>query len=304
MEVAVTGSHGMIGSALVPALTATGHRVRRLVRSDPSPGDVLWDPAAGTIDAAALEGVEGVIHLAGVGIGEKRWTAGEKQRIRDSRVHGTTLLAATLAGLATPPRVLVSQSAIGYYGYRRGDDVLTEDSRAGTGFLAEVVQAWEAASQPAAEAGIRVVRTRSGVVLTPAGGALKRQLPFFRLGMGGPLGSGRQWLSWVSIDDEVAGLIHALTTESLSGPVNLTAPNPCTSKDFAKALGKALHRPALVPVPKLALNVVVGSELADEMALASQRAVPARLEASGFTFRHRTVDAALHALLGRAGAAA
>ncbi|MGH9179513.1 MAG: TIGR01777 family oxidoreductase [Acidimicrobiales bacterium] len=304
MEVAVTGATGMIGSALVPALAAAGHNVRRVVRSDPGPGEVGWDPAAGTIDTAGLEGVEGVVHLAGVGIGEKRWTEPEKQRIRDSRVQGTTLLATTLARLANPPRVLVSQSAVGYYGHRRGDEVLTEESSPGTGFLAEVVRDWEAASRPATEAGIRLVNTRSGVVITPAGGALKRQLPFFRLGVGGPLGSGRQWLSWVSIHDEVGGLLHALTTDSLSGPVNLTAPNPCTSKEFARALGRALHRPAVLPVPKLALTAVVGGELADQMALASQRAVPSRLVASGYAFRHPDIDAALHAVLGRSEGAA
>jgi uncharacterized protein (TIGR01777 family) len=304
MEVAVTGSHGMIGSALVPALTAAGHRVRRVVRSDAGPGEVAWDPAAGTIDAAALEGVEGVVHLAGVGIGEKRWTAAEKQRIRDSRIRGTSLLATALAGLSAPPRVLVSQSAVGYYGHQRGDEVLNEESSPGTGFLAEVVRAWEEASHPAAEAGIRVVNTRSGVVLTTAGGALKRQLPFFRLGVGGPLGSGRQWLSWISIDDEVSGILHVLGDASLSGPLNLTSPNPCTSKEFARALGRALHRPAVVPVPKLALNAVVGGELADQMALASQRALPTRLLASGFAFRHPDIGTALHAVLGRSEAAA
>lgn len=300
MDMAVTGSHGLIGSALVPALVAAGHRVRRLVRSQPGPGDVVWDPAGGTIDAAGLEGVDGVVHLAGVGIGDKRWTAAQKARILDSRVKGTALLATTLARLPTPPRVLVSQSAVGYYG-DRGDEVLTEESSPGQGFLAGVVQAWEGAAQPAAEAGVRVVATRSGVVLSAAGGAVKKQLPLFKLGLGGPLGSGRQWVSWIGIDDEVGGILHALATDSLAGPVNLTAPEPVTAKAMARALGRVLHRPAVLPVPRPALALVLGSQLTGEMVLASQRAVPARLEASGYRFRHPEVGAALAAVLGRAG---
>ena len=303
MDVVVSGSHGLIGSALLPALAMAGHRTRRLVRSRPGPDDVVWDPAAGTIDAAGLDGVDAAVHLAGAGIGDKRWTGAQKARILDSRVMGTTLLSTTLAGLPTPPRVLVSGSAVGFYG-DRGDEVLTEESPAGDGFLAGVVKAWEEAAAPAAEAGVRVVNTRTGIVHSPAGGALKKQLPLFRLGLGGPLGSGRQWVSWITIDDEVAALIHVLTTDSLNGPVNVTSPQPVTSQDLARAVGRALHRPAVVPVPPAALALVLGRELTTEMLVASQRAVPAKLEASGFRFRHPEAAAAMEALLGRPRAAA
>lgn len=296
MDVVVSGSHGLIGSALVPALGAAGHRVRRLVRGQPGPSDVAWDPAAGTIDASGLAGADAVVHLAGVGIGDKRWTDAQKARIRDSRVAGTGLLAGALAGLGTPPRVLVSASAVGYYG-DRSDEVVTEDSGPGEGFLAEVVRDWEEAAAPAADAGVRVVHTRSGIVLSPAGGALKKQLPLFKLGLGGPLGSGRQWVSWVSIDDEVAAILHVLHTDAVRGPVNVTAPEPVTASGMAKAIGRALHRPAVLPVPKVALGLVLGSQLTHEMLLASQRAVPSRLLASGFRFRHPGIDQALDDLL-------
>lgn len=298
MDVVVSGSHGLIGSALVPALTAAGHRVRRLVRGSPGPGEVAWDPEAGTVDAGGLAGADAAVHLAGVGIGDKRWTTTQKQRIRDSRVKGTGTLARALAGLPTPPAVLVSGSAVGYYG-DRGDEVLTEASGPGEGFLAEVVRDWEEAAAPAAEAGVRVVHTRTGIVQAAHGGALARQLPMFRLGVGGPLGPGRQWVSWVSLDDEVGAIVHALTTESLRGPVNLCAPEPTTSAGLAKAIGKALHRPALVPVPRFALSLVVGRQMTEEMVLASQRAVPEKLLASGYRFRHPDIATAMHDLLHR-----
>lgn len=298
MDVVVSGSHGLIGSALVPALTAAGHRVRRLVRGSPGPGEVAWDPEAGTVDAGGLAGADAAVHLAGVGIGDKRWTTTQKQRIRDSRVKGTGTLARALAGLPTPPAVLVSGSAVGYYG-DRGDEVLTEASGPGEGFLAEVVRDWEEAAAPAAEAGVRVVHTRTGIVQAAHGGALARQLPMFRLGVGGPLGPGRQWVSWVSLDDEVGAIVHALTTESLRGPVNLCAPEPTTSAGLAKAIGKALHRPAVVPVPRFALSLVVGRQMTEEMVLASQRAVPEKLLASGYRFRHPDIATAMHDLLHR-----
>lgn len=298
MDVVVSGSHGLIGSALVPALTDAGHQVRRLVRRPAGPGEVTWDPGAGTLDAAGLGGAEAVVHLAGVGIGDKRWTPAQKERIRSSRVRGTGALATALAGLTSPPTVLVCGSAVGFYG-DRGDEVLTEDSGPGQGFLAEVVRDWEQAASPAAEAGVRVVHTRSGIVQTPKGGALAKQLPLFKLGVGGPLGSGKQWVSWVSIDDEVGAILHALSTESLHGPVNLCAPEPTTSAGLAKAIGRALHRPAVLPVPRLALRAVVGSQMTGEMVLASQRAVPAKLLASGYRFRHPEVGAAMADLLGR-----
>lgn len=296
MDVVVSGSHGLIGSALVPALAAAGHRVRRLVRGTAGPDEVAWDPGAGTIDAGGLAGADAVVHLAGVGIGDKRWTEEQKRRIRASRVTGTSTLAAALAGLPTAPAVLVSASAVGFYG-DRGDEVLTEDSGPGRGFLAEVVRDWEQAAAPAAEAGVRVVHTRTGVVQTPKGGALAKQLPLFKLGVGGRLGSGKQWVSWVSIDDAVGGILHALTTESLRGPVNLCAPEPTTSAGLAKAIGRALHRPAVLPVPKLALSVVVGGQMTNEMVLASQRAVPQKLVASGYRFRHPEIGPAMDDLL-------
>lgn len=297
MDIVVSGSHGFIGSALLPALTGAGHRVGRLVRGTAGPDEISWDPDAGAIDAGALSGVDGVVHLAGVGIGEKRWTPDQKERIRSSRVKGTALLAETLADLSTPPQVLVSGSAVGYYG-DRGDEVLTEDSSAGEGFLADVVRAWEDASAPAVAAGVRVVNIRSGVVHSPAGGALKKQLLLFKLGLGGPLGSGRQWVSWISLDDEVGAIVHALTTTELSGPVNVTAPEPVTSADLAHAIGHGLHRPAILPVPKFALGLVVGRQMAEEMVTASQRAVPAKLQASGYQFVHPEARAAMTALLG------
>ncbi|MDP9387851.1 MAG: TIGR01777 family oxidoreductase [Actinomycetota bacterium] len=298
MDVVISGSHGFVGSALVPALAAGGHRVRRLVRGTATGDDVAWDPAAGTIDAEGLEGADAVVHLAGAGIGDRRWTAAQKERIRDSRVRGTGTLATALAGLRRPPAVLVSGSAIGWYG-DRGDEVLTEESTGGTGFLAGVCQAWEGATAPAADAGVRVVHIRTGVVQSPAGGALNRQLPLFRLGLGGPLGSGRQWSSWVSLDDEVGAIAHALTTGSLRGPVNVTAPEPVTNAELAKAIGRALRRPAVLPVPRFALTLVLGRELVTDMVLASQRVLPTRLLASGYRFRHPQVHAAMADLLGR-----
>jgi uncharacterized protein (TIGR01777 family) len=298
VDVIVSGSHGLIGSALVPALTAAGHRVRRLVRGAPGPDEVAWDPGAGTVDAGGLAGADAVVNLAGVGIGDKRWTTEQKQRIRDSRINGTTALAEALAGLPTPPAVLVSGSAVGYYG-DRGDEVLTEASGPGEGFLADVVRDWELAAAPAAEAGVRVVHTRSGIVQAAKGGALAKQLPMFKLGVGGPLGSGKQWVSWVSIDDEVGAIVHALATESLRGPVNLCAPEPTTSAGLARAIGKALHRPAVLPVPKIALSVVVGGQMTEEMVLASQRAVPEKLLASGYAFHHPEIATAMNDLLHR-----
>jgi len=294
----VSGSHGLIGSALVPALAAAGHRVRRLVRRPPGPDEIAWDPDAGTVDAAGLEGADAVVHLAGVGIGDKRWTPEQKRRIRDSRVRGTGALAAALAGLAVPPRVLVSGSAVGYYG-DRGDEVLTEESHPGEDWLAEVVRDWEGAAAPAADAGVRVVHTRTGIVLSPAGGALAKQLPLFKLGLGGRLGPRSQWVSWVSIDDEVGAIGHALATESLRGPVNLGAPEPTTAAGMARAIGRALHRPAALPVPAFALGVVVGRQMAREMVRASQRMVPEKLLASGYRFRHPDIGAAMGDLLGR-----
>jgi hypothetical protein len=296
VKVAITGSHGLIGSVLAENLTADGSHVTSVVRGRAGPREVAWDPAAGTIDAAGLEGHDAVVHLAGAGIGDHRWTASYKAQVLDSRVKGTTTLARALATLERPPKVLASGSAVGYYG-DRGDTELTEASAAGTGFLSEVVQQWEAAVAPAAEAGIRVVNIRSGIVMTGLGGALKKQLLPFKLGLGGRIGSGAQYLSWVSLDDEIGGIRHVLANESVRGPVNVTAPNPVTNAQFTKTLGTVLRRPTFIPVPTVALDVVLGRQLVREMLTSGQRVLPAVLQAHGYRFQHPTLDAALRAAL-------
>jgi uncharacterized protein len=299
MKVVVTGSHGLIGGALVKALKADGHDVTRLVRAEPTgPGEVRWDPAAGTIDIAALEGHDAAVHLAGVGIGDHRWTDEHKAAVLDSRLQGTSLLASTLAGLSSPPRVLASGSAVGFYG-DRGDEQLTEQSGPGRGFLADVVKRWESAAAGAGDAGIRVVLLRSGVVLSEKGGALEKQLGPFKLGLGGRLGPGRQYLSWITLEDEIAAIRHLLAADGVEGPVNVTAPNPVTNADFTKALGKALHRPTVFPTPKVALHALFGEEMVAEMLLAGQRVLPAKLTASGFTFAQPEIEGALRSVLGR-----
>ena len=298
MDVAVSGSHGLIGSALVAVLEARGDRVRRIVRGAATGDDATWDIGAGTIDTAALAGVDAVVHLAGEGIGTRRWSVEQKGRILDSRVDGTRLLATALAALDPPPAVLVSASAVGFYG-DRGDEELTERSTAGTGFLADVVGGWEAATRQAKTAGIRVVHARSGLVLSTDGGALKRQLVPFKLGVGGRVGSGRQYLSWITIDDEVGAILHCLATESLAGPVNLTAPGPVTSAGFARALGAALHRPAVLPLPAAAVKLAFGAEMAKELLLSGQRVLPAELERTGYRFAHAEIGDALRWLVGR-----
>jgi hypothetical protein len=292
VKVIVTGSHGLIGGELVARLTHAGHQVTRLVRGQAGPAEARWDPAAGTIETEKLEAHDAVVHLAGVGIGDHRWTDDHKRAVLDSRVQGTSLLARTLAGLSAPPKVLVSGSAVGFYG-DRGDEELTETSPAGTGFLAEVVEAWEAVAAPAADAGIRVVRSRTGVVLTSKGGALKRQLLPFKLGLGGRLGTGRQWLSWVSLKDEVAALMHVIASDQLAGPVNLTSPEPVTNGEFTTTLARVLHRPALLPVPTPALHALFGREMVKEMMLSGQRVLPAALQSSGFEFSHPGLEDAL-----------
>ena len=300
MDIAVTGSNGLIGSALIRSLEADGHSVRRLVRGGSAgAGRVAWDPLAGTIDAAGLEGVDAVVHLAGEGIGERRWTPEQKKRILESRTLGTDLIARTIAGLPTPPRVLVSASAVGWYGGQRGDEVLTEASAAPAtpDFLARVCVDWEAATAPAEAAGIRTVHLRTGIVLTPSGGALGRMVTPFKLGLGGRIGSGKQWMSWISIDDEVGAIRHALTTEGLAGAVNATAPEPVTNAGFTKALGSAVHRPTILPTPLTPLRAVYGRELVDALLVGGQRVLPAALEASGYTFAHRDLAAGLRAVL-------
>ncbi len=297
MRVVVTGSSGLIGQALVSRLTTDGHRVCVLVRRSPGPGEARWDPGQGQIDADALDGAEAVVHLAGAGIGDKRWTTARKDVILHSRVDATAVLCRCLAGLDRRPSVLVSASAVGYYG-DRGDEELTERSGPGTGFQAEVCRRWEEATAPAETAGIRVVHLRSAVVLARHGGALGRQLPLFRAGLGATLGSGRQWLSWISLRDEVGAIVHVMADPSLVGPVNATAPAPVTNREFTKELGRALRRPAVLGAPPFALRLALGKQLADELLLGSPRVVPARLADAGYTFADPTLEGALRQTLG------
>ena len=295
MQVLVTGATGFIGSHLVPFLAQRGHAVQRVTRRPSRPGDVAWNPARGEIDAASLQPPEAVVHLAGENIADARWTDAKKQRIRDSRVQGTQFLSATLTGLPHPPRVLVSASAVGYYGHR-GEEVLTEESGGGKGFLAAVCRQWEAATQPAVQAGIRTVCLRHGLVLGADGGLLHTILPLFRLGLGGPVGSGRQYGSWISLPDLLHVILYCVGTETLSGPVNAVAPNPVTMKEFATTLGQVLNRATRVSVPEFAARLALG-EMANELVLASARVVPARLHTSGYGFIHATLDVALRDLL-------
>lgn len=303
LRIAVTGASGLIGRALVPFLTTGGHTVIRLVRRRARGGadEAAWNYEKGRVDQEKLEGLDAVVHLAGENVGA-RWTAERRQRIRESRGIGTRFLTETLARLRRPPRVLVSASAIGVYG-NRGDQPLTEGSStldAPPDFLTEVGREWEAATEPARAAGIRVVLARFGIVLTPAGGALGRMLPPFRLGVGGPLGQGRQWMSWIAIDDLLGAIHHTLMTETLAGPVNLTAPHPATAGEFAATLGRVLHRPAVLSVPPAALRLAFG-EMADVALLSSARVLPARLQEAGYPFRYPELEGALRFLLGRPG---
>ena len=295
MRVAVTGSTGLLGSRLVAALSADGHEVVRLVRPGSTADGVRWDPAAGTIDAAGLDGVDAAVHLAGEGIAEQRWDDEQKRRILESRTQGTTVLANALAGLPRPPAVLLSGSAMGIYG-DRGDEVLTEASAPGDGFLPDVCRAWEAAAQPAAHAGIRTAFLRTGLVLDAAGGALAKMLPLFKLGVGGRMGSGRQWWSWIAIEDWV-GAVRFLLANDVAGPVNLTAPAPVTNADFTTALGAVVRRPTLLPVPAFGPKLLLGKELAHDLLFTSLRVVPEVLEREGYPFAHREVTEALRAAL-------
>jgi uncharacterized protein (TIGR01777 family) len=292
MLIAVTGSSGLIGTALVSRLTTAGHDVSRVVRSSaPGDGEIAWSPTEGTIDGPAFEGVDAVVHLAGAGIADKRWSEDRKRVILESRTRSTDLLARTLAEMAEPPSVLISASAIGIYG-DRGDEPLDEDSASGDGFLADVCRAWEAAADPAREAGIRVVHPRTGLVLSADGGALAKQLPLFKLGAGGRLGDGDQWWSWISMTDETAAIEWLLHNE-LHGPVNLTGPEPVTNATFTEELGEVLHRPTFLPVPAFGPKLLLGAELADQLLFASQRVLPTRLLDAGFRFEHPTAREAL-----------
>jgi uncharacterized protein len=299
VNVAISGASGLIGAALIASLQAGGHRAIPLVRRAPRPGEdaLRWDPASGTITRAGPSVADAIVHLAGDSVMGLRWTADKKRRIRESRTIATRLLVQTLTRLAKPPAVLVCASGVGYYG-SRGDEVLSEESRPGTGFLADLAREWEAATATAIAQGIRVVNLRLGVVLSANGGALTKMLTPFRLGLGGVIGDGAQWMSWIALDDVTGAIRHALTTDALRGPVNAVAPAPVTNAEFTRTLGRALGRPTLVPLPAFAARLALG-EMADELLLASQRVVPARLQASGYRFRYPTLEDALRAVLGR-----
>ena len=299
MTIAVSGGSGLVGTSLIPVLTTGGHRVRRLVRGEPAPSkqEIGWDPAGGRLNPAELEGVDAVVHLGGESIASGRWNASKRQRIRDSRVESTGLLAKTLTQLRKPPKVLLCASATGYYG-DRGEEILTEKAGPGEGFLAGVCQEWEEAAGPAREAGIRVVHLRFGVVLSPKGGALHEMLPLFRLGLGGRLGSGKQYWSWIGIDDAIGIVDYALANEGLTGPVNVATPEPVTNREFTAILAKVLRRPALFPAPAAALRVALGP-MADELLLASARVIPEQLLESGYEFRNKDLESALRHLLGK-----
>ena len=297
MKILITGSSGLIGSALTLSLAAGGDSVTRLVRpgTRPAAAEIVWDPAAGRLDLTSIEGFDAVVHLAGENIAGGRWTPARKQLLRDSRVKSTRLLAGALAALSRPPRVLLSASATGFYG-NRGDEAVTETSTPGSGFLAEVCREWEAATEPASAKRIRVVNLRFGVVLSAKGGALAKMLPPFKAGLGGPVGSGRQFMSWIALDDAIGAIRSLLNTDSLAGPVNVVAPESVTNRKFARTLGRVLGRPALLPMPAFAVRLVFG-EMGDELLLASARVRPARLEESGYRFLYPELEGALGHIL-------
>ncbi len=295
MRISVTGSSGLIGSALVPLLTAEGHEVARVSRSTAARGAWRWDPGAGHVDGRAVNGMDAVVHLAGESIAGGRWSEARKDRIRASRVRGTRVVAEAVARADPRPQALLCASAMGFYG-DRGDELLTETSAPGRGFLSEVSREWEEACAPARDEGVRVVNLRFGIVLSPAGGALAKMLLPFRLGAGGVVGSGRQWWSWVALDDAVGAIRHALVTPGLAGPVNVAAPNPVTNAEFTRTLGRVLARPTLFPVPAFAARLALG-EMADALLLASARLVPVRLQQTGYVFRRPELEGALRHLL-------
>jgi uncharacterized protein len=297
MRVVVTGSNGFIGSALVRRLADRGDETLRLVRGPASGRDeVRWDPEGGRLDPETVEGVDAVVHLAALNLGARRWNEAHKNRVLDSRMKGTRLLSKTLASLERPPRLLVSASAVGVYG-DRGDEPLTEESKAGKGFLAEVVKIWEAETSTARDAGIRVATIRSGLVLSPSGGILRRMLLPFRLGLGGRIGTGNQWWPWISLEDEIGAIFHVMDHDELEGPVNLTAPDGVTNAEFTKALGAALHRPAVFPVPATALKIALGREMAEELLLSGQHVLPKKLEHASYPFRDPELEPALRKML-------
>jgi uncharacterized protein (TIGR01777 family) len=297
--IAVSGSTGLIGSALVASLTAEGHRIKRLVRRQPrdEQDEIFWDPATYKIDKDALVGVDAVVHLAGENVGNRRWTRAQKKRIRVSRIEGTRLLCGSLAWLENKPRTLISASAIGFYG-DQADKLLDEQSPPGDGFLSEVCFAWENATEPATDAGIRTVNLRIGVVLSPEGGALKKMLTPFRFGLGGVIGGGQQYVSWIALSDVVGAVRHALATPSLSGPVNAVTPGAVTNRELTKTLGRVLRRPTIFPMPALAARIVFG-QMGEELLLSSTRVRPARLTETGFLFQYPELEGALRHLLDR-----
>ncbi len=299
MKILVTGSTGLVGSALLPLLSKRGEQVFRLVRtsSPANKNEISWDPESQKMDLKALEGMEAVVHLAGENIASGRWTEEKKTKIRKSRVQGTSFLAGALAQLSMPPKVFVTASAVGYYG-NRASEILNERSSSGEGFLAEVCREWEEAALPATQKGIRVVHLRFGMILTPSGGALAKMLPPFKMGAGGYLGKGTQYMSWVSIDDVVHIVAHVIKKETLQGPVNVVSPHPVTNKDFTKILGRVLSRPTLFPMPEAVIKLAFG-EMAKELLLASTRVEPAALAASGYSFQHPDLELALRSLLGK-----
>ena len=296
MKILISGASGLIGSALKTALSARGDRVlsltRRNVRND---SEITWDPSSNTLDPAHLTNIDGVIHLAGENIASRRWTSAQKARIRDSRVQGTTLLTQTLATISPPPKVFISASAIGYYG-NRDDEILTEDSQPGSGFLPDVSIAWENAAKPAAAAGIRTVHPRIGIVLSPEGGALNKMLLPFKLGLGGIIGSGNQYMSWITLDDLASLFLFAIDNESISGAINAVSPTPVTNREFTKTLGRVLSRPTIFPLPAFAAKLALG-EMADALLLASTRVISPRLENTSFSFAHPHLEPALRHLL-------
>ncbi|MEP7202323.1 MAG: TIGR01777 family oxidoreductase [Ilumatobacteraceae bacterium] len=297
MRILISGASGLIGSALSNHLSGDGHTVLRLVRRDAKAGEFTWDPSAGKLDPAAFDGCDAVINLSGAGIGDKRWTDDYKAQLMSSRLQATELLATTIAALDELPSVFLSGSAVGWYG-DRGDERLDELSVPGSDFLSDLCQRWEAATLVAEKAGVRTVHLRTGVVLSAKGGALKKQLPLFKLGLGGRFGSGHQWQSWISIDDEVGAIAHLLSAE-ICGPVNLTAPEPVTNLEFTTTLAKVLHRPAVLPVPMFGPKLMLGGELVESLLLSSQRVVPTALQRSAYEFHHPTLEAALRDILHR-----
>lgn len=295
MRIAVTGATGLIGSALGRSLEADGHELVRFVRREPAgPGEARWDPARGYVDPAGLAGCAAVVHLAGAGVGDHRWTAAYKREIRDSRVKGTAAVAAAVAAMEPPPAVLVCGTAVGYYG-DTGDRMVDEDAPAGEGFLSEVCVDWEAAAAPARDAGVRTAFARTGLVVAAEGGAWGKLFPIFKAGIGGRLGNGRQYWSYISMHDEIAALRHIIDTPDLAGPVNLTAPEPLTNREVTAAMSRVLHRPAVFAVPAPVMRVVLG-EFAQDV-LGSQRVRPTRLLESGFVFRHPGIEQSIRAAL-------